>query len=118
MQVSRSAYYAYVQGKSYVWSPQKAAIAGQVKAEFYRHRRRYGSRRLAAELKEQGVCCGRFQVRTVMRRESLRAIRPRRLTPRTTDSRHTVGPSPNLLDVIGNKVFGSSPKTTLAMAHA
>ena len=97
MQVSRSAYYAYERGESHAFSPQKATIAAQVRAEFYRHRRRYGSRRLAAELKEQGICCGRFQVRTVMRRESLRAIRPRRFTPRTTDSGHSAEPSPNLL---------------------
>jgi len=32
-----------------------------------------------------------------MRREDLRAIRPCRFSPRTTDSRHAVQPSPNLL---------------------
>lgn len=32
-----------------------------------------------------------------MRRQSLQAIAPRRFTPRTTDSRLTVTPSPNLL---------------------
>ena len=78
-------------------SPHKAAVAERVKVEFDRHRRRYGARRLAAELKAQGVQVGRFQVRAVMRREGLRAIGPRRFTPRTTDSRHAAQPSPNLL---------------------
>jgi transposase InsO family protein len=33
----------------------------------------------------------------MMRRQNLQAIGPRRFRPRTTDSRHTVAPSPNLL---------------------
>ena len=52
---------------------------------------------MAAELQAQGVLVGRFQIRTVMRREGLRATGPRRFTPRTTDSGHAVQPSPNLL---------------------
>jgi transposase InsO family protein len=97
MRVSPSAYYAYLSGETYQLSPQKAGVAEQVEAEFYLHRRRYGARRLAAELQAQGVRVGRYQVRTVMRREGLRAIQPRRFIPRTTDSLHTVQPSPNLL---------------------
>jgi hypothetical protein len=36
-------------------------------------------------------------VRPVMKRESLRAIQPKRFAPRTTDSQHGVRVSPNLL---------------------
>ncbi len=97
MRVSPSAYHLYASGKSYVLSSAKAVLATQVATAFYLHRRRYGSRRLAAELAAQGVRVGRFQVRTLMRRLELRAISARRFTPRTTDSRHTMAPSPNLL---------------------
>ncbi len=97
MQVSQSAYHVYARGKSYVLSNAKEQVAKKVEAAFYLHRRRYGSRRITAELKAQGSKVGRFQVRSVMRRQSLRAISPRRFTPRTTDSRHGVAPSPNLL---------------------
>lgn len=97
MRVSRSAYHAYASGKSYVLSRAKTALARQVEEVFYLHRRRYGSRRIHAELKAQGSKIGRFQVRSLMRRLCLRAIAPRRFTPRTTDSRHGVVPSPNLL---------------------
>ena len=103
MQVSPSGYYAYASGKSYVLSPQKASVVEQVKAEFYRHRRRYGSRRIAAGLKAQGVTIGRRGVRTAMRAADLRAIQARRYVPRTTDSRHTTAPSPNLLLTGENK---------------
>ncbi|MBA3439039.1 MAG: transposase [Pyrinomonadaceae bacterium] len=102
MKVSCSAYCAYASGKSHVSSPEKASVAEQVKAEFYQHRRRYGSRRLAAELKDQGLAIGRFQVRAVMRRENLHAICARRFVPQTTDSRHHYPASPNLLREIEN----------------
>ena len=97
MRVSRSAYHGYAKGKSYVLSEAKAMIAKQVAAVFAEHRRRYGSRRIVAELKAQGSPLGRFQVRTMMRRQNLQAIGPRRFVPRTTDSRQSVAPSPNLL---------------------
>ncbi len=97
MRVSRSAYHGYAKGKSYVLSEAKAVIAKQVAAVFAEHRRRYGSRRIVAELKAQGSPLGRFQVRTMMRRQNLQAIGPRRFVPRTTDSRQSVAPSPNLL---------------------
>ncbi len=97
MRVSESAYHAYRKGKSYVVSAQKAAIGEQVKGVFYRHRRRYGARRIVAELKAEGINVGRWLVRSQMTRLGLRAIQPRSFVPRTTDSRHTVAPSPNLL---------------------
>jgi len=102
MRVSASAYHAFQSGKSYVLSPQRAALAAQVKETFYLHRRRYGARRIAAELKARGKQAGRFAVRTLMRRHNLQAIGPRRFVPRTTDSRHTLAPSPNLLLDAGN----------------
>ena len=89
MRVSRSAYHAYQSGKSYVVSATKAALGERVKAVFYQHRRRYGSRRIVAEIKAEGVSVGRFVVRSQMQRLGLRAIAPRSFVPRTTDSRHT-----------------------------
>jgi transposase InsO family protein len=97
MRVSRSAYHAYRSGKSYVVSAKKVAISEQIKAVFYRHRRRYGARRVVAELKAEGVSVGRWLVRSQMMRLGLRAIQPRAFVPQTTDSRHTTEPSPNLL---------------------
>ncbi len=97
MRVSQSAYHAFAGGKSYVLSAAKTVLAKKAESAFYLHRRRYGSRRITAELKAQGVRVGRFQVRSLMRRLGLKAISPRRYVPRTTDSRHTVKASPNLL---------------------
>jgi putative transposase len=50
-----------------------------------------------AELKAEGINVGRRLVRSQMTRLGLRAIAPRSFVPQTTDSRHTVRPSPNLL---------------------
>jgi putative transposase len=97
LRVSESAYHAYRGGRSYVLSPQKAALAARVREVFDLHRRRYGARRIAAELAARGSRVGRRAVRTMMRREGLQALRPRRYVPRTTDSRGTTAPSPDLL---------------------
>jgi transposase InsO family protein len=97
MRVSVRAYHAYARGKTYALSPQQAAPAALVKETCYRHRRRYGARRIAAELKAQGQRAGRCAVRTLMRRQELQATAPLRFRPRTTDPRHTVAPSANLL---------------------
>jgi transposase InsO family protein len=92
MKLSRGCYYNYRRGRTYRESQQKVDSAARIKECFYFHCRRYGARRIAAELK-----IGRHRVRTVMRRESLRAIASRRFQPRTTDSKHSQPVSPNLL---------------------
>lgn len=96
MQVARSAYYAYRSSKSYVLSQKKAAITKQVTEVFTEHRRRYGSRRVTAELKARGLTVGRFAVRSLMKAQQLEAIRPKRFVPKTTTSNNGLA-SPNLL---------------------
>ena len=92
MKLNRSAYYAYARGKTYRESPLKRDCAAAVKVCFNEHRRRYGTRRIAAELK-----IGRAAVRRIMRRENLRAIAPKSFTPKTTDSKHGLPVCANLL---------------------
>ncbi len=96
LKVSYSGYYAYTSGGSYLKSKQSEALAAKVKEIYWFHKRRYGSRRISAELKAEGIKAGRHRVRSVMRDQNLRAIQPRRFTPRTTvsDNRRA---SPNLL---------------------
>jgi transposase InsO family protein len=61
------------------------------------HRRRYGARRISAELKADGLAVGRRLAAGLMKQQSLTAIRPKRFVPKTTDSKHSFGFSPNLL---------------------
>lgn len=84
MKVARSGYYAYRKRKTAAdITTGEAAQATEVRECFYEHRRRYGSRRIAKQLK-----LGRFRVRRLMKQENLRAIQPKSFVPRTTDSRH------------------------------
>jgi transposase InsO family protein len=97
MAVSRSGYYNWSAGKSFVQSTEKRRRAEKVKRIFYRHRRRYGSRRIKAQLCDEGEKMGRYQIRSLMKAENLEAIRAKRFVPRTTDSKHKSLASPNLL---------------------
>ena len=92
MKVNRSSYYAYRRGGTYRASAVKTACAVRVKECFNEHRRRYGSRRIAASLK-----INRATVQKVMRRENLRAIAPKSFKPQTTESKHGLPVCPNLL---------------------
>lgn len=92
MQVNRSAYYAYASRRTYRASSLKNNQVARVRSCFEFHRRRYGSRRLAAELK-----ISRPTVQKVMRRENLRAIQPKLFKPQTTDSKHGLPVGANLL---------------------
>ena len=64
---------------------------------FQQHQRRYGARRLVTELKEKGICVGKYKVGQVLEKHGLQAIQPRSFVPRTTQSRHPYPISPNLL---------------------
>ena len=64
---------------------------------FWEHRRRYGARRIVKELSARGTCCGASRVGRLLREMGLQAIQPKSYRPRTTDSRHGLGYSPNLL---------------------
>jgi putative transposase len=55
---------------------------------FWKHRRRYGARRIAADLADLGEACSPRVVGRIMKNQSLRAIQPKSFVPKTTDSRH------------------------------
>lgn len=86
-----------MRGESYRPTPEKAAYQQLVEQTFAEHKRRYGSRRITAELQERGHSVGRYQVRTLMKEAGLQAIQPKLFVPRTTDSTHGKGYWPNLL---------------------
>jgi putative transposase len=97
LQVSRSAYYTWKQGRLNVYQQQDEQLQPMVQDVFYQHKRRYGARRIARDLTERGTACSRQKVRKIMEQLSLTAIQPKSFQPRTTNSKHTLGYSPNLL---------------------
>src|SRR5439155_25649537 len=64
---------------------------------FWEHKRRYGARRIAGELATRGEVCSPGRVSRLLKQLGLQAIQPRSFRPRTTQSRHPLGYSPNLL---------------------
>jgi transposase InsO family protein len=106
MKVSRTAYYAWA-GRGGEPDRRQAAVRTAVKEKFYFHKRRYGSRRVSDELKDEGVSAGRYLVSRMMREEGLVAKYPKPFKPRTTDSRHTKMASPNLLRELESTEFGA-----------
>ncbi|WP_373653605.1 IS3 family transposase [Schlesneria sp. DSM 10557] len=95
--VSRSAYYAWRERTPSERESRDTRLAQQIQAIFWNHRRRYGARRIAEELADQGEICSPRKVAQLLSLQGLRAIQPKSFVPKTTQSRHRLGYSPNLL---------------------
>jgi len=106
LEIGEAAFYAWQRGRTYQPSQKRRELAGAVKEIFYLHRRRYGARRISAELKDAGLAVGRRLVGSLMKEQSLAAISPKRFVSRTTDSKHSLGFSPNLLKDKFNEPVG------------
>lgn len=97
LSVCFSSFYAWRRGDSFRPGSTRMAFAEGVKKVFTEHRRRYGARRISKELQAQGLAIGRHQTTTLMRQQELKAIQPKSFVPKTTNSNHRLGRSPNLL---------------------
>lgn len=99
--VKRTSYYKWrIKGEKAQEDGRSAnadTLGEQVEAVFWQHSRRYGTRRIVAELKAAGIKAGRTRVRRLLEERNLRAIQPKSFVPKTTNSKHTLGYSPNLL---------------------
>ena len=94
LEVSRSGYYAAAKRRS--TAPVVCAASVHLKAAFAASGRTYGSRRLRAALDMGGVTMGRHRVRSLMRANRLHPLWKRKFL-HTTDSKHTMPVSPNVL---------------------
>ena len=64
---------------------------------FHAHRRRYGTRRIMEELRDQGIRLGRKRIAKLMKIAGVSAIQPKSFKPKTTQSKHTLGYNENLI---------------------
>ena len=94
---NRTSFYAWQTAEPTIFEEQDAQLAPLIRVIFKRHRRRYGARRIAEDLKEMGHLCDRRKVSNDMKTLHLKAIQPKSFVPKTTNSRHRLGYSPNLL---------------------
>ena len=95
LNVSRSGYYSAA--KSSLAAPKVCAASVHLKAAFAASGRTYGSRRLCTALQSQGLPIGRHRVRSLMRANQLRSVWRRKFI-HTTDSKHTMAVSANVLN--------------------
>jgi putative transposase len=97
LEVSRSGFYAWRSGQESRGGVRDRELISRISAVFWRHRRRYGARRIAVELACEGIACGVARVARLLKTQGFRAIQPRSYHPRTTESRHRLGYNQNLL---------------------
>ncbi|MBA2391725.1 MAG: IS3 family transposase [Ktedonobacteraceae bacterium] len=96
LEVSVSGYYAWRKRAPSLHSREDAQLAEHVKMAFENNRGVYGSPRVHAELRAQGLHCARKRVACLMREQDLFAKRPRHRT--ITTKREPGAPvAPNLL---------------------
>lgn len=97
LRVSVSGYYAWQQRRQ---RPEiddaNAALVAHIRAVFADSRGTYGSPRVTAALRQQGIVCNRKRVARLMRQQQLVA-KHRRRRVQTTDSHHRFSVAPNRL---------------------
>lgn len=84
-QVSRAGFYRSLAEKAP--AEEDVEVRAAIQKIAIEHRRRYGYRRITAELRRQGMQVNRKRVARIMREDNLLAIQPRAFMV-TTDSRH------------------------------
>lgn len=95
--VSTSGYYAASKRLPSVRTKADEEMSRHIRRIHAAHRGRYGSPRVRAELRDDGVRCGRRRVARLMRREGLRGVQKRAFRPKTTQSDHDQPIAPNRL---------------------
>ena len=97
LSISRSVIYAHQSSQKTEGEARTAHLTSLVMDAFWKHRRRYGARRIVEDLRDVGITACRRTVANIMKTQGLRAIQPKSFKPKTTESRHRLGYSPNLL---------------------
>ncbi|HVO63541.1 MAG TPA: IS3 family transposase [Terriglobales bacterium] len=84
-QVSRAGFYRYLQEETPV--EEDMELRSAIQQIVLEHRRRYGYRRVSAELRRRGMLANHKRVVRIMREDNLLAIQPRQFVV-TTDAHH------------------------------
>jgi putative transposase len=97
LSVSVSGYYAWQRREPGARQLQDAQLLAHIRAAHRASRGLYGSPRIHAALRQQGIACSRKRVARLMRQAELRSRRAVRHRVTTTDSGHSRPVAPNLL---------------------
>ena len=107
LEVSVSGYYAWCQRSPSTHSRVDEHLSRQIEQVYQTHRQVYGSPRIHAVLKTQGIKCGRKRIARLMRQAGWSA-KARRHRTTTTDSCHG---SPVANNVLGQDFRADAPNT-------
>jgi len=88
LDVSRSGYYAWRDRPASAQAQRREELVARIKAAHDSSRQIYGSPRICAELRAQGVACCENTVARLMKTHGILSKMRRRFVVRTTDSRH------------------------------
>ena len=115
LEIAQSGYYKWCrQAQGHTPSPRKEAdkvLTEQIESVFIGSRKLYGSPRVQAVLKADGVSCSRKRVARLMKAKNLTPKLKKHKT-RTTDSQHNDPVAPNKL----NREFEAEALTTNGLA--
>ena len=95
--VSRSGYHRWREARPTARAREDARLIVELKAVHAQSRQTYGGPRLLAALRQRGERLSGKRVTRLMRESGLRGVRRGGYRPRTTDSRHRLTSSPNLV---------------------
>lgn len=95
--VSVSGYYAWRSRPPSQREQADAVLLKAIQTAYQAGRSLYGSPRIHAILRQQGLCCSRKRVARLMRQHGIHSRRRPKRRVRTTDSRHNRPVAPNLL---------------------
>jgi putative transposase len=96
LDVSRSGYYSWAKHTTSFRRNENERLLLYIQQAYIRGRGTYGSPRITAELRDNGIQCGKNRIARLMRENGIKAKTKRRFTA-TTKSRHDLLVAENLL---------------------
>ncbi len=97
LQVSVSGYYSYTSRPESRRAKETRKLTVYIKESFERSRKTYGSPRITADLKDQGIHTSKKMVSNIMKKNNLK-VRVKRRWKKTTDSKHNFRIAENTVD--------------------
>jgi putative transposase len=107
LEISESGYYAWCKREPSQRKRDDERLGQLIEDAHQNNRHVYGSPRIHAELKEQGVHCGRKRVARLMRERGINT-KPKRRKLKTTDSHHS---NPVALNILARDFSADAPNT-------
>jgi len=100
LEVSTSGYYAWKKGGRGSRARENRELGEKIKEIHKQNRGVYGSPLITRDLHDSGIRCGHNRVARIMKVLGIQGVQKSRFKPKTTDSKHNLAVSPNLLDQI------------------